>query len=975
MKNITGFRRLSGLTLFGILIAFFNELKAQEQQLAGLPFIRNFSNVEYKAGIQNWDITEDSRGLLYVANNFGLLEYDGNEWKTYSVKNGPKVRSVAIDGRGRIYVGCQREFGYFFPDARGALTYVSLADSLDDKTRNFDEAWSVYLDNEKVYFCTFSSIFIYDQHSFQIATPSFGIDHSYLVNRQLFVNQTSIGLSILEGEGFRLVPGGTFFKNYSVSSVIALHPGNLLVSTFQHGVFQLVDGVIKPWNADMQSYFRESIVNCIIRLRNGDFAIGTQNNGLLILSSEGVLVRHITRGRGIENRTVLSLHEDDLNNLWVGQNNGLAYVELGSPFTFLNEETGLPGSGYSAFLDGEKLYLGTNTGVYLYEDTPDKKFRLIEGTRGQVYHIGKYSNDLLVGHHNGAFRIEGTQAIPVSNEPGTWIFLQATRDHNTLLGGSYSGLQRFELMNGHWKPGKKISGFDESSRVMAQDASGNLWVTHGYKGAFKLTLNATLDSIKGVSFYDATKGFPSHLLINVFRIRNELLFTSERGVFKYDAKNDFFVRDSFFTSMMGENAQVWFMQEDALGNIYFLSREQIGVLKRNAIGQFELESRAFNKIRKYLNDDLINFTVLKNNEVLFGAKDGFIHFDPNRVTGRKSDFHTLIRNVSINNGDSSIFFGNYIQQDSVIQTQLEKFRPQLPYASNSVKFNFAATSFEGNADVVYQYHLENYEPHWLEWTQQTYKEYTNLKEGSYTFRVRAKDVNGEVSQEATYNFTIRPPWFRSVVAYSIYGLSIVALLFTAFNIIDRKYQREQKLLESRQRDELTQKENELEKLSQQSQEEITRLQNEKLESELRHMNNELGTSTMHLLNKNEFIANIKSTLNHLIKKSASEDLKKELVKITKDIDRNISEDGDWEHFQLHFDRVHGDFSNRFKTAFPSLSPQEMKLSAYLRMNLSSKEIAQLLNISLRGVEISRYRLRKKIQLDRNKNLQEFILNF
>ncbi len=141
------------------------------------------------------------------------------------------------------------------------------------------------------------------------------------------------------------------------------------------------------------------------------------------------------------------------------------------------------------------------------------------------------------------------------------------------------------------------------------------------------------------------------------------------------------------------------------------------------------------------------------------------------------------------------------------------------------------------------------------------------------------------------------------------------------------------------------------------------------------MNNELATATMHLLNKNEFMTGIKNTLGQIIRKTASEDSRRELQQITRNIEQNISADSDWEHFQFHFDRVHGDFTGRFKTVFPMLSPQDIKLSAYLRMNLSTKEIAQLLNISVRGVEISRYRLRKKLQLDRTTNLQEFILNF
>ncbi|MBL0744611.1 triple tyrosine motif-containing protein [Chryseolinea lacunae] len=948
-----------------------------QSSLSGLPFTRNFQPVDYKAGIQNWSITQSRQGLVYIANNFGLLEFDGEQWQTFGVRNGTKVRSVALDGRGRIYVGGQGDFGFFFPDAAGKLAYTSLADSLKPEHRDFDEAWSIYIDNEKVYFCTFSNIYVYDQKTFRIIQPEGGIDHSYLVNRQLYVNQPRNGLGVLEEDRIRTIKGGEQFRNKSVAAVLPLHDNHLLVATFQEGIFTLNDGIARPWNAALQPFFKASIVNCMVRLRNGNFAVGTQNNGLMVLGPDGDLRMQLTSGRGIDNTTVLCLYEDDMSNLWVGQNNGLAYVELGSPFTFINKQMSIPGSGYAAYLQNNTLYLGTSTGVYAREKNGPPDFKLIENTRGQVYHLGQYGNDLLAGLHNGATRIDHNTGQLLSGEPGSWVYLTLQDHPNTLIEGTYAGLQRYDLVNGHWKFTKKLKGFAESSRVMAQDPSGDLWVTHGYKGAFRIRFHPTLDSIDRVQFYGADKGFPSNLLINVFNVRNELLFTSTRGIFKYDRTSDRFVPDTFFTSRLGKDEQVWFIREDALGNIYFISRSHIGVFKKNSLGDYHLEENVFAKIRKHLNDDLMNIVILQNNEVLFCAKDGFIHYDPYRTVEARSHFNTLIRKVvtSTANRDSTLFFGNYTKGDSVADRSSGKNAPELPYRNNSVNFTFAATSFEGNADPQYQYYLENYEKSWSDWSAKTQKEYTNLKEGDYVFHARSKNVNGDISAETTYAFTILAPWYRSGWAYSCYGLSILAILFAAFNFLDRKYQREQKLMEQKQQEELSQKDSALENLSQRSHEEITRLQNEKLESELQHMNNELATSTMHLLNKNEFIAGIKNQLAHIVKKNPNEEVKKELTQINKNIEQNISADDDWEHFQFHFDRVHGDFSNRFKVTFPSLSPQELKLSAYLRMNLSSKEIAQLLNISVRGVEISRYRLRKKIQLDRNKNLQDYILNF
>lgn len=956
---------------------FFVSGSAEAQNsLSGLPFVRTFPTIEYQAGIQNWVITQDKRGLLYVANNFGLLEFDGVHWQTYGVKNGTKVRSVAINGNGRIYVGSQGDFGYFFPDDAGRLTYVSLADSLEPRYRNFDEAWSIFIDKEKVYFCTFSRIYIYDGASFTIAEHPSPLDLSFLVNQQLYVNLWNNGLSVLNGTSLEVVKGGHFFKGIGVSSILPLAADKLLISTFQHGMFILHNsGEVSPWNDAMQTLFKEAHVNCFIRLKNGNFAVGTQNNGLLILEPDGKLAMQLTRGRGLENRTVLGLYEDDLHNLWVGQNNGIAHVELGSPFTFISEQNGLPGTGYAAYLDNDNFYLGTNTGLYYRNRKDWGNFKLIENTRGQVYHIGRYGPDLLLGHHKGALRVE-EEAITLSVDPGSWTFMPLKDHADKLIEGTYSGLKLYTRAQGHWQVQKKLDGFTESARVMAQDAAGNIWVAHGYKGAFKIRLTPAADSIERVSFYGQEKGFPSHILINVFKVRNDLLFTSERGVYKYDPKQDRFVHDDLFTSLFGEQVQIWFIQEDAFGNIYFTGSEHIGVLRKNAIGEYKLENNAFNKIRKYLNDDLVNITILQNNDVLFGAKDGFIHFDPAGANNPNTNFKTHIRKVSITSrGDSVLFYGNYSSKGNITEQQPLTRKPALKYEDNSLHFSFAASAYEGNSERLYQYYLENYETNWSEWTAKTQKEYTNLKEGNYVFHVRARNMNGQLSTEATYKFYIAPPWYRSVVAYAFYILSVVGGLFVAFNVLDRKYQREQKILEEKQQQELDQKESELEKLSQQTQEEINRLQHEKLESDLRHMNNELATATMHLLNKNEFITGIKGHLNHIIKKNVNDDMRKELVQITKDIENNISDDADWEHFQFHFDRVHGDFTTRFKAAFPTLSPQEIKLSAYLRMNLSTKEIAQLLNISVRGVEISRYRLRKKLQLDRNQNLQEFILNF
>ncbi|HMQ01214.1 MAG TPA: triple tyrosine motif-containing protein, partial [Cyclobacteriaceae bacterium] len=548
--------------------------------------------------------------------------------------------------------------------------------------------------------------------------------------------------------------------------------------------------------------------------------------------------------------------------------------------------------GYAGFLENEVLYLGTNTGLYRRE-LKDKSgvFKLVEGTQGQVYHIGKYGKDLLLGHHNGTYRIVGESAELISSQPGSWIFQQVKHSSDHLIGGLYSGLQLFKKEKGHWVFEKKLEGFNESSRIMEQDRDGNLWITHGYKGVFRIRNFTT--SEPEVKFYGHEQGFPSNMLINVYQIRNELIFTSENGIYKYDKSKDRFVRDAFFTSLLGEDVQLWKVQEDALGRIFFIGKEQIGMLNKNVTGDYTALTNTFNLIRRFLNDDLEAIIILSNNEILFGAKDGFIHFNPNQKITRDIHFKTLIRRFSTTSIDSTIFYGNQLSIAKHAFTKEDNNLSKLPYHLNAVSFTYAATSYESDERVLHQFKLDGFDATWSDWTSLTIKEYTNLREGKYTFHVRSKNAYGELSDAAKYSFIILPPWYRTTWAYASYLLTVFFLLFLYFKLIDTKHKKEKRILQLKQKKELIRKENEIELLEQRNQQEITRLMNEKLESELLHKNKELATSTVHLINKNEFITHLKDSIKSVAKKIPEKEIAVELNRLTSEIESNLSSDSDW----------------------------------------------------------------------------------
>ncbi len=946
----------------------------------GLPYIKYYSSHDYSAGIQNWHISQDKRGIIYVANNFGLLEYDGSSWRTYVVANGVKVRHFNFGSENKISIASQGEFGFFAPDYQGQLRYTSLSKTLPSEYQNFEETWKVFHLNGKEYFCTSTKIFVMDKTKIDVIVAEDYMDNFFLINQQLYVNQPSNGLNVLDND--RLVPVelGRNFVNKEVSAIIPLINNKLMVATRQDGVYILDNFNTEVWNIEFHNLLSQSIINAAIRLKSGELVFGTQNNGLFIFSPDGRLISHLTNNQGLNNRTVICLFEDMQNNLWVGHNNGISYIELGQPFSFINEYMGLQGTGYDGFQDKDKLYLGTDNGLFVNEPTLsgqlNNTFRLIEESDGQVYFVNKIEKWLLMGHHNGGYVFKENQKPVRASTIGTWMFLPLKTHPGYLIAGKYNGLDLYKKESDAITFVRTLDGLDESCRILEQDDHGNIWMTHGYKGVFKFRLSDDLRQVRDIQFYGAENGLPSNVLISVFRVRGNLYFTTEDGIYSYDKTADIFVKDPFFAPFFEPFSPINVLAEDANQNIYFLGQQEIGVLIQDATGTYHKETNMLNKINGMLNDDLQDISILPNNKILFAAKEGFIVYNPGIKVSADNASDILFRRITLTaHGDSVIFYGNYPKGENNINNQEEVDYLKFPFLHNSIKFEFSSTYMDGLDKTTYQFYLEGFDEDWSEWSKKNEKEYTNLNEGNYLFRIRAKNIYGQISKEAVYQFTILPPWYRSKLAYSSYfvlfTLSFSLLLF----LIGQKHKREKNTLIQEKEKELNKKDSELLTVKTETEREIEKLKTEKLKADISHKNKELATSAMHLINKNEFIAQVKQNLTSLVRKHPKDPLSNDLEKIMSSIERNISSDDDWQHFEIHFDKVHGDFSKRLKDKYPNLSPQERRLCAYLRMNMSTKEIANLLNITVRGAEISRYRLRKKLDLSRDSNLAEYILNF
>ena len=296
--------------------------------LKDVPLSKYFNPNIYKGGIQNWDFDQDTSGILYVANNVGLLEFDGSSWSKYEVPGCTKVRCVLVDEKNRIFVGGQGQLGYFEMSIHG-LTFVSLLDNLPADYQYIAEIWKIIEFKNKIYFVTESRLLEFNGDKLVAVDLPGIIRLAYKISDKLLVQLSNDGLFEIVGE--ETVP---YTTTEDLPDLIAIIPGsdvNYYVSRSGH-IFTIKGEELLP----LPLSFEIGEVNHVIRLKSDDMAFGTQNNGLFILKPDFSIRHHLSKNEGISDRTVKSLYEDDFNNLWVGLNSGIDYLELSLPITLIN---------------------------------------------------------------------------------------------------------------------------------------------------------------------------------------------------------------------------------------------------------------------------------------------------------------------------------------------------------------------------------------------------------------------------------------------------------------------------------------------------------------------------------------------------------------------------------------------------------------------------------------------------------------
>jgi signal transduction histidine kinase/DNA-binding NarL/FixJ family response regulator len=753
-------------------------------------YFKNYSPEDYLMQPQNWYILQDKCGVIYVANQSGLLEFDGVSWKEIKISN-LTARSIAIDDSGTIYVGGKDEIGFLAPDKQGTLTYQSLLRHLDDSKRNFGNVWDTHSTKAGIYSWTYKFLFRWDSHSRQMNVwePKSIFIASCTWKEKFYIQQKTVGLMQIIDDFLVLAPGGETYTG-GISVMIPYDDGKLLLGTRENG-FYLYDGMkTVPFPTGVDDYLKEKILYHGLRLSGGDFALATRYGGLVIMDPQARLKEIFDKDSGLPDNNAWYVFEDFQGNLWLALNKGISKIEYSSPFSIYNDKrSNLPGIVLSAVRHGphQEMYVGTTSG--LFSLTPSGKFIPVPLRPGMCWSLLSTGESLLAALEQGIFQVKNNSPRRIIDSPA-YVLTRSPQDTNRIWVGTREGLNSLYLENntGRWVQEYKFENINQDIRTIQEDKQGNLWLGTITGGVLKVEFPAGGTAANPVvTVYGPGEGLP-HGEVHACFAAGHIMFATEKGVYRFDEKKNVFIPDSIFGKEFADGSRgVFRIVEDMNKNIWFHSQKRNFQAVPLPDGTYEINKKPFLRI------PLIQVNAIYpdpgGNTVWFASNSGLIRCDTPVKKNYDLAFHTLIRKVWING--ILVFDGSKSSEDN----NFKDLFPVFDYKHRNLRFQFAAPFFEAETETMYQCLLEGYNDDWTALSKETQKEFTNLYPGLYTFRVRARNVYENLSKEAVFQFKILPPWYRTRWAFLIYALTALLFIFLVVRWRSWKLVQDKKQLE------------------------------------------------------------------------------------------------------------------------------------------------------------------------------------
>lgn len=930
--------------------------------------LTQFSRTDFNADAQFWAACTAKDGTVFFGNNDGIIIFDGEHWQKLAFLNNSSVRSLEIDSKGIIYAGGYNEIGTLQKNKNGRYFYKSLIEDLELQDKNLENIWDIKAIGNRVFCRSFNELIIIANKTSTRIPANTSFIYSNLIGKDYYIQDSNYGLlKMRPGDNEPVLAFAR--EQYNNEEIVSILPGNsrdsIMVITKHGNIYQCSTGSGKLqllnniFNKRQHDY-----VSSVIKYTNGNLFIGTLSSKIITTDSRGKVIDSPALFQNLQQAVIHKLHLAADGNIWVLQNNGITYVDFMSPYTYLFNKA----SVYDALVFKNQIHITTNQGVYYsYFDNKNPSsaydFKKVPNLHGQAWSIRQLEGDIIVSHDSGLFRIEKGNAVKIGEVTGFWKVTPIKSRPHFYLASHYNGLYLLEKKGGQWILHEKLTGFDESARdIMPADDPYSYWVCHGYKGVFRIRINPAYTRVSSVDHYTNKNGLQSSFNVNVTRWNNEIVFTTNTGVYRFDKKKNRFVAHTKLNSILDpmkntrkliqSTDKTWFVQDDEAGYFYTGTKKN------------ELHKDLFLNLKGSFNRGMESITILSGKHVLFGTTNGLFLYTI-ATPGSSAGVNTAITQISYSQD----------QVMSLLPLNSKKNDPEvLPNQTDILRFEFAVPKMTHGTEVQYSYMLENVDNYWSPWQKIPYKEYTHLRPGSYTFKVRSHNTAGLTGNEASYHFVILPKWYQTNVAYIIYVVATMLLIMMMVRFVKRRTEIKHQKAKTEASKAKKLLELELEQLRLLRDKEQINKDRTILQEEVLNNSKELANYTMLLIKKKDIFNELTTDLKELKDYVKNDDSRKKILQIFQKLNSHKIGEEYLEVFDVNFEKVHHNFFEELKKLNPTLTKRELRLCAFVKMNLANKEISPLLNISLRGVENARYRIRKKLEVAHEDNFVIFLEN-
>lgn len=889
-----------------------------------LPFVENYSKSNYQGDNQIWSVAQGNDNSLYFANNYYLLRYDGVKWEKNKLPNKTIIRSILVEGD-KIYSGSYKEFGYWFRK-EGKMNYVSIS----DKTNVFDdsdneEIWKIFKFKGKIHFQSFNGIYVYDGKVLKKIKFPFLASYCFVVENQLLVASVEKGIYKINGAKIQKIAEWSILEN-NVIHAIEKHQNKTYFFTKKKGVYVSENGVLSAWESPLNVILKADNINVAKFITNNKLVIGTANKGVYIFDLATNTYKNINRNNVLMNNSVLSIGIDKENDLWLGLDNGIAHVEVNSPISIFYDNSGILGSVYSVATTPKGYLMASNHGIFKYEQ---KQLSLIPNTQGQAWNISAINNKYVIGHNEGTFIYENGIFSKLNNINGGWNLVKSSINE-TYLQATYSGIIIYKNST-DLKQNHLVKGFLKPIKYVAQNRKNEIWAADNNRGLYRILYNDAYQTteIKNVTQHSKIS---NDFSVKIFEFRNEILFLIDKLWYTYNS----------ITNQLEEN-ELFNTNFKNVSNIVSIDENHFLILQEGLLYQIHAQENEF--IRNIINDKYYKGKIINDNVKVFKNKDNYLL--------NLDDGYISLQLKYPNNKPSTLSVEAFLNNDLV------KINSNIPY--NSELLIHVISGFYGAKRPNLFYKINGG------------KEFIAVNEGLIILNNLTNGFN-EISiylydglnydKISNFEFAVAKPWYFSFWMILLYLIIIGLILYMYYQWNKMRYVQKLEL-----RDEELKHQQKILEMELKAENELNSQEYEKhiLELELQSKSSEVAGKSLSIAKQSEMMENIQNILD------SDMDFDKLRSEIKKVIKINSVNKHEWETFENNLNQIHNEFVINLSKKYPILTSKDIKLCIYLKMNLSSKEIAPMMNISYRGVELHRYRLRKKLNLNQEENLSKFLL--